>query len=157
MFYALYAREEKILNSVCKDKLFWNWVKKRYNIVDDFLVRKFDNFYVNQLENNTAQHKDAKDVKWHFVSWLEKVLKKSYGMEIYETFLDFKSKPKELKNPMGLLTANQISQFSKELHMQRCTFKKYLDEYLKNVANDFRFEDFEDEKGKLFSYMRQRV
>ena len=78
-------------------------------------------------------------------------------MEIYETFLDFKSKPKELKNPMGLLTANQISQFSKELHMQRCTFKKYLDEYLKNVANDFRFEDFEDEKGKLFSYMRQRV
>lgn len=151
--YSSYTRtQKKILDSVRDNEQFFEWLStQRLNIERGDIESKFDNFYVEQSEQN-RQYENQVVAKWHFVQWFERILKQCYGTEIFETFKDFSTKPKELKHPLRMLTANQITEFAKELRISEKAFKKHLKEFLE-TANDYRFVSFEEEKKKLFSFV----
>ena len=147
------ARE--ILDSVSKDDGFFKWVQReRFNIDIDDMIRKFDNFYVEQLEQN-KQYEDAFKAKMHFVNWLNDILKKCYGTEIYNTFRDFSTQPKRLLYPLCMLSNKQKEELAIGLNLNRSQFDEILTEYLK-TADEYKFASFAEELQKLTSFAIHR-
>lgn len=142
---------ERNLQKVENDPTFWNRLQQEYNIEKRYLERKFDNFCTEQMQKETI-YKKPSEVETHFKSWLNVILKKCYGAEIYKTFKDFKSDPKELKNPMRLLTPKQKKEIVTELNSSTGDLELILTSYF-NQVDDYRFTDFKEEKDKLFQYI----
>ncbi len=142
---------QEILDLVSKDDNYFKWVQCKINIDIDDMICEFDKFYREQLEQN-KQYKNAKEAKYHFVDWLNDILKKSYGTEIYNTFTDFSTQPKRLLYPLRMLSKKQKAEYAMMFNLDESQFDVILNEYLK-TANEYRFKSFTEELQKLQFYV----